>query len=589
MTTLIPKYDQGSTGAVNRPFNQKLQEIVSVKDFGATGDGVTDDTNAINAAATAVGSQTLFFPVGNYIYNGTGITIGANTTIIGEGEGDTIITLGSTSYFVNSSVNINTFNVSSLTFTGGYGAFKFTATNVNVGQQKLFEKCNFLQYTVCAVEENFQDCPYWHFRDCQFYGANSTSTIGIALSTGADNSIIDGCSFLLNRIHIKSRNALITSSIINSSFVQFNAGDGTPRACVWMVPYSTQINSGDGCNINGCSFGNEFQQSTDYKIIYADEDSVGTSNGNKFPLLSTASTGYVECHTYFSNKVAGAGATGIPFIYSTTDNVNNIIVDNIQIAGTYPSYWIQFLNATTTYDYTQHNFYVGRIGSLIGVTSASIPISNNTLQKMVFDPNAQFEGDSTNIMNYPGVGVDRSGYSQILTTRIGSFSLNGGATKTSNVTAADGSTEAALFNLPTNSNISAYVASAGAISVGTPTWIQCDLKQGASTPATVVKLLILPDSGGTIMWQRYINVPAGWQTFKFPVFFRNAASNLSISFQPVSGQNVQIGRVRCYNSRNPVSIGVANLEQLNLSSLPTSSAGLSSGTVWNNGGVLNIV
>jgi hypothetical protein len=54
MTTLIPKYDQGGTGAINRPINQKLAEVVSVADFGAkcdwNGTTGTDDSTAVQAA-----------------------------------------------------------------------------------------------------------------------------------------------------------------------------------------------------------------------------------------------------------------------------------------------------------------------------------------------------------------------------------------------------------------------------------------------------------------------------------------------------------------------------------------------------------
>jgi hypothetical protein len=68
MTTLIPKYYEGATGSSNRPINQKLADWVSVKDFGATGDGTTDDTTAITNAITAVTalSGTLYFPPGTY-------------------------------------------------------------------------------------------------------------------------------------------------------------------------------------------------------------------------------------------------------------------------------------------------------------------------------------------------------------------------------------------------------------------------------------------------------------------------------------------------------------------------------------------
>ena len=72
MTTLIPKFDfknGGSTpvGAVNRPINEKLAEIVSVKDFGAIGNGTTNDTTAIqNTINNSPVASNIYFHTGTY-------------------------------------------------------------------------------------------------------------------------------------------------------------------------------------------------------------------------------------------------------------------------------------------------------------------------------------------------------------------------------------------------------------------------------------------------------------------------------------------------------------------------------------------
>ncbi len=67
--TLIT-YTAPFTGAIQRTVSSRLSERVSVKDYGATGDGSTDDSAAIQAAITQVctgGAGTgLYFPAGRY-------------------------------------------------------------------------------------------------------------------------------------------------------------------------------------------------------------------------------------------------------------------------------------------------------------------------------------------------------------------------------------------------------------------------------------------------------------------------------------------------------------------------------------------
>jgi hypothetical protein len=55
---------QAGTGAVTRTAQAKMRDVVSVKDFGAVGDGVTDDTAAIQLAINT--GFSLYFPAGTY-------------------------------------------------------------------------------------------------------------------------------------------------------------------------------------------------------------------------------------------------------------------------------------------------------------------------------------------------------------------------------------------------------------------------------------------------------------------------------------------------------------------------------------------
>jgi len=75
-------YQGTGTGAVSRLLTSKVGDVVSVKDFGAVGNGTTDDTTVIQAAINSLTSGgTLTFPPGNYKCN-SGLTIAANDVIL---------------------------------------------------------------------------------------------------------------------------------------------------------------------------------------------------------------------------------------------------------------------------------------------------------------------------------------------------------------------------------------------------------------------------------------------------------------------------------------------------------------------------
>lgn len=77
-------FQQAGTGAGTRSGQDKMRETVSVKDFGAVGDGVADDTAAIQAAVNAY--KNVFFPFGTYKITSTVTCSQFGQCLIGPGN-----------------------------------------------------------------------------------------------------------------------------------------------------------------------------------------------------------------------------------------------------------------------------------------------------------------------------------------------------------------------------------------------------------------------------------------------------------------------------------------------------------------------
>jgi hypothetical protein len=105
-------FTQGGTGAVTRSVQSKLRDTINVKDFGAVGNGSTNDTAALQAAidATPAGG-VLYFPPGNYITSAA-LQINRAITIQGAQKNfSVILCLANDGIVINKVSNVNIYDM----------------------------------------------------------------------------------------------------------------------------------------------------------------------------------------------------------------------------------------------------------------------------------------------------------------------------------------------------------------------------------------------------------------------------------------------------------------------------------------------
>lgn len=149
-------YNAPFTGSVATNVEAKLAQTISVKDFGAVGDGVTDDTTAIQAAFTAANTGTVYIPAGIYKTSSSITTLGS---WYGDGEATSIRPTGDFPAFTVLSAKVggggNGFardyvidysGVATLTVQGSAHWFNKGATSASLFSTSNFKMSNVLIY-----------------------------------------------------------------------------------------------------------------------------------------------------------------------------------------------------------------------------------------------------------------------------------------------------------------------------------------------------------------------------------------------------------------------------------------------------------
>lgn len=163
----------GLTGAVSRTANSKLSDFVSVKDFGAVGDGTTDDTAAFKAAIDS--SNGVYVPAGTFRIAGN-LIINSSTTIFGDGMYSTTILVEDDDAFDVRASNVSIRDM----YIEGYTDLSTTQKLITIDNKggaagQLFVDNVRFRYGLHHIYCNSDPLVHYRIRNCLFFQSRGYS------------------------------------------------------------------------------------------------------------------------------------------------------------------------------------------------------------------------------------------------------------------------------------------------------------------------------------------------------------------------------------------------------------------------------
>ena len=577
ISSAVVSFIQAGLGAVERTMQDKAREIFSVKDFGAVGDGVTDDSIAFAKAFAAANKEvsirigngyaittaSLYIPAGDYLVT-TGLTTETlNCSIIGAGRESVRVKVGAGQYFLTATTNITQTMISGIAFSGGAGYIKFSSTGINVQGHITIRDNNFSDYTECAIASFSSDDPYWKIHNNMFYG--TTSSKGIALDGLIDQTEISNNSFLLNRYAVKLGQGGNNAKLFNNDFLRFAAGGGG-LVDVWVVPNPFNgglgyINSGEGFHSFSNKYGNEYLDAADFRILYADE-AAGTNFATKNH-ATTVSTGFITGHSFERDLVNGVSNQTRGFIYSYTPKVRAIRVSEVFNSSKYP-YILQFDAGVTFTDDRLDTLNTLDLSQTVDWPETASPNwSNYPSAGLVNDPFGALAGQALYINDKSGydAGFKSLNASTLPLIVASTNAFNWTTAFSSGVQLKDANSDYNAATITYTSSAGYILGTSAATTANRRCWIELDVQSAAALSLTSVRLDVFDGTSGALVLRRHINLPPNgtWQTVRFPLI-NSLGSTFNIAVFPgdylaATRTTAAVGRVRVYHAADPNNAG----------------------------------
>lgn len=322
----IPYIDDGAS-AVQNTVQNRLREWISAADYGATGDGVTDDTTALQNAYTAAKNTAttsavdLYIPQGIYLISSTLVWDGSvnvrgqskEGTIIRKNADILAIQIGSGGGTVGSETTFENFQIDV--------ASGVSDTNNGINTI-LANRCTMRQIYVNGVGGvgiNHGD------------GLRLRMEQVLVVSAGSDGIIINNGSKTVN-VNVFSG---VNVRSCGGHGVNIISADGN-----WFLGLNSDLNTGSGLRIDdgvaNYVFGGWFESNTGVDITLtsnAVRNVIMTSNTDAAGVLSVADASMANNNVVLGMSNEFGGALSIPSIFRHVPSTSNTTGADLSVTG----------------------------------------------------------------------------------------------------------------------------------------------------------------------------------------------------------------------------------------------------------------